>query len=391
MRKILYVGIVAIAGCISLVACGKADDENKTGENEPIQTVVEDETAQTADESETTKPVSESESETAQTAGENETAKPVSESESETDEAVIGKLLRDDEIKQIHVTSSPVAYDLTIDDADKIQEVRDYFDSLVLEEGDCDIVYSTIMSVEVTYGDNSSEKILCNGDVFKKDEGPLLRSCNTPDRSSFEIFVSGVEKVTMTESDNHVSDFIDELKSGDADYSKILELTRFDKCVNVTPQNISEKYGFDIFRFEKLRSSYLMYDGNVYGIGDYLEGDGLTDFMLADLNNDGQKELCFTFSSGIGNSGSKVGCFDFAKKEMTVFAQASENSELILDYDNGLVFVYKVDKVEENGKKIDHRGNDKFGVLRYEDEVELTYFYESEGKYCSKVSEKEVI
>ena len=88
-------------------------------------------------------------------------------------------------------------------------------------------------------------------------------------------------------------------------------------CCNIVPREISEHYGFDIFTLPYDVISYLQYEDKIYSIGEW--GGLVISFAVTDMNADGQWELFFTCVWGSGRSTFRVGYFDSATKELTIF------------------------------------------------------------------------
>ncbi len=305
------------------------------------------------------------------------------------------KLLRDDEISEIRVTSAPELYDMTIKDSDEIEKVRDYFDSLELEDGDDETKYMNIMILDVTYADNTTENIYCSGNVFMKDKKVRFKS-NDKNLRTFEKFIAGVETFSLARSDERVDDFLDEIESrGEGSEQDVVKLPldyEDDKCFNATPEDISEKYGFDIFKFDESGGSYLMYDDEIYQLGEYFGGSGVNEFTLADLDKDGRNELYFTYSWGSGMHRSLVGSFSFATKKTTLYTHANQECDMTMDFDGGKIYLYNVPIGGGDVIKTLTDNNGAVGVVFLKgDSVEYEYFFMDGDKFCSRCSEYEVI
>lgn len=106
-----------------------------------------------------------------------------------------------------------------------------------------------------------------------------------------------------------------------------------DTCFNVTPESISEKYGFTIYKYDSSCASFLMYEEAVYPLGEWFGGYGATSFAVADMNGDGEKEVYFTFSWGSGIHRSQIGYFDTADKTVTVFDYSDYTGDMVLKTD----------------------------------------------------------
>ncbi len=140
----------------------------------------------------------------------------------------------------------------------------------------------------------------------------LLSGCaKTPEEETAVLPVLAPEsELSVTSSKEQVEEF-----------EKIAGFTEFSdhECFNITPDFIAENSEFQIFKYSKWTESFLMYEGEVYSIGNCFGGYGIMSMALADLNGDGQYELYDTFSWGSGIHRSQIGYFDPAEKEMTVF------------------------------------------------------------------------
>ncbi|MDE5865781.1 MAG: hypothetical protein K2H31_04165, partial [Lachnospiraceae bacterium] len=112
---------------------------------------------------------------------------------------------------------------------------------------------------------------------------------------------------------------------------------------NVVPENISNDYGFSIFKNDFSCKSELVYDNKKYPLGEWVGGAGVTSFAIADLNEDGEFEIYFTYSYGSGEPRSEVGYFDTASKKTVIF-DCEKGWELLLEMDsNNLLCVYDAD------------------------------------------------
>lgn len=134
----------------------------------------------------------------------------------------------------------------------------------------------------------------------------------------------------MVPSSNEVEEFMQYVNNlQEEDYT--------DTCYNITPQDIAHDYGFRIFKFDASCRSYLLYENEIYPLGTWFGGIGVTSFAVADLNTDGKFELYFTFSWGSGMHRSQVGYFDSASKEVTIFDYDGISQEFVLTEDTNHV------------------------------------------------------
>lgn len=103
-----------------------------------------------------------------------------------------------------------------------------------------------------------------------------------------------------------------------------------DTCFNITPDIISENSSYSIFKYSSSTASFVMYDNNVYPLGEYFGGLGVTSLALADLNKDKQYELYFTFSWGSGLHRSQIGYFDPASKQVNILGYSHNDKDMML-------------------------------------------------------------
>lgn len=150
-----------------------------------------------------------------------------------------------------------------------------------------------------------------------------------------KINVEIPEKVTISGTDEGTEEF--EAIFGDNKST----LSEGDICYNITPENIKNNSGYKIFKYSKSCASFFLYEGNVYPLGMWFGGIGLTSVELADVNGDGLEELYFTNSWGSGLHRSQAGYFDPATKEAVIFEYSYLNEELILGKNNeGRISLY---------------------------------------------------
>lgn len=108
----------------------------------------------------------------------------------------------------------------------------------------------------------------------------------------------------------------------------------------VSPSNIVEQYGLEIFKSESTCESYLMFEENIYLLGDYFGGYGVTSFAIADINLDDNIELYFTYSWGSGLHRSLVGYFDTKSKKIYQLDYVNYNNGSLLKVDDGSLCIY---------------------------------------------------
>ncbi|WP_339206596.1 M56 family metallopeptidase [Paenibacillus sp. FSL K6-3182] len=117
-----------------------------------------------------------------------------------------------------------------------------------------------------------------------------------------------------------------------------------DKCYNITPQSISENSEYSIFKYDKSAASFLLYKGVVYPLGEWFGGLGVISMALADLDNDGDSELYFTYSWGSGLHRSHAAYFNPSTKQIVTLPYTNMNKDMTLvDHGDGSLSLYGAD------------------------------------------------
>ena len=115
-----------------------------------------------------------------------------------------------------------------------------------------------------------------------------------------------------------------------------------DVCHSITPRYILENSEFLIFKYDTSCASFLLYDGEIYPMGRWFSGYGVTDVKLADIDNDNELELYFTFSWGSGIHRSQAGYFNPKTKEVIVFDYSHWYIDMIIVLnDEGCLSLYR--------------------------------------------------
>lgn len=115
-----------------------------------------------------------------------------------------------------------------------------------------------------------------------------------------------------------------------------------DTCYNISTEDIKRNSNYRVFKFSKSGASFLLYDNEVYPLGDDdVDCTGITSMELADLNKDGIDEFYFTYSSASNLHNYKVGYFDPVKKEVKIFTAIHESDEIIIAKDNERLSIYE--------------------------------------------------
>lgn len=175
----------------------------------------------------------------------------------------------------------------------------------------------------------------------------ILTGCGQREQKVEQQNITDIVTFQMVPSSNGVEDYIEQV-FGD-DYDEATE----GRYYNVVPEDISNDYGFSIFKSDLIGYSALVYNNERYSIGKW-GAHGVTSFAIADLNEDGDFELYFTYSCGSGILRSEVGYFDTASKEIVTFDYFSKwFADMLLEVDsNKVLCVYDVNLDTYNPKSI---------------------------------------
>ena len=185
------------------------------------------------------------------------------------------------------------------------------------------------------------------------------------------------ETFDLTPSKNNVAELLSSYDFPEGYFSN-------DELYNITPQEITDKYGFRIFKYDQCCESYLEFNGGIYHIGTGFGGAGTTSFAVADLNSDGNPELYYTFSWGSGMHRSQIGYFDTAVLTDFAINYSLPDHEIKLSSTNAALEVCEASVVESNGfANIKTTAKDKIGELIYENGA--IQFKTPDGSFDSRV------
>ena len=119
---------------------------------------------------------------------------------------------------------------------------------------------------------------------------------------------------------------------------------------DITPENVKKEIGCQIFKVNYTCESYVIHKGELFRIGFGFGGYGVVTLTTCDFEEDGQKDLIYTFSWGSGLHRSHIGIFDFSgKKEIWLdFVQLNEDITLEKLSDNSFnVYTADLEMKEE--------------------------------------------
>ena len=103
-----------------------------------------------------------------------------------------------------------------------------------------------------------------------------------------------------------------------------------DKCYNITPEEFKQDSSYQIFKYDDSCASFLLYEQEIYPLGVWFGGMGVTSMALEDLNGDGKQELYFTYSWGSGRHRSLAAYFDPVSRQIKAFDYTHWDGDMML-------------------------------------------------------------
>jgi hypothetical protein len=113
-----------------------------------------------------------------------------------------------------------------------------------------------------------------------------------------------------------------------------------DACWNITTDNLRDYSGYSVFKFDTSCASFLLYEGEVYPLGEWFGGFGVTSMEIWDSNGDGIDELYYTYSWGSGIHRSHAAYFDPAAKKTTAFDYVNMDGDMVFAPGSGGLSLY---------------------------------------------------
>ena len=140
--------------------------------------------------------------------------------------------------------------------------------------------------------------------------------------SSIKGYKEGVEEF-LNLAENHAISF---------------ESKELENCYNITPDFVSENSDYKIFKFSDTAETYIVYENDIFKIGNNKRERGTTSFALADINKDEKLELFYTYIWKVSEvSRTNVSYFDpVKKKEIGVNQNYVEDNAILVKNKNEL-------------------------------------------------------
>ncbi|MBQ8298482.1 MAG: hypothetical protein IJX99_01180 [Clostridia bacterium] len=142
-------------------------------------------------------------------------------------------------------------------------------------------------------------------------------------------------------------------KNGVDEFLKLVETKNIkpasedmNNCFNITPEFVANNSEYQIFKFADTAESFLVYQDEIYKIGNNKRGKGILNFALADNNQDDILELYYSYEWSVSEVlRSNVAYFDpVSKKEIGLNKNYREQVVLLVSAEqNSELWVYTAD------------------------------------------------
>ena len=128
------------------------------------------------------------------------------------------------------------------------------------------------------------------------------------------------------------------------------ESKELENCYNITPDFVKENSEYKIFKFKDTAETYIVYENEIYKIGNNKRDRGTTSFALADINQDEKLELFYTYIWKVSEvSRTNVSYFDpLEKKEVGINKNYVENNAVLIKKNEELSIYNGTMSNEEN-------------------------------------------
>lgn len=161
------------------------------------------------------------------------------------------------------------------------------------------------------------------------------------------------------------TDNVDEFLALNKDYKSGYDN---DTCYNITPEYMKENSDYMIFKYDTSSASFLLYENNVYPLGEWIGGMGVTSLALADLNAEDKPEMYFTYSFGSGLHRSHVAFFNPTTKQVVNLDYTHPNKDmLVVNNDDGSLSLFEAQLSNmRNFANFDIEGTEFISMITYD-------------------------
>ena len=115
-----------------------------------------------------------------------------------------------------------------------------------------------------------------------------------------------------------------------------------ERWLDLTPEGA---HGFSVIRSIDLGCSYVYQNGKYYRLGEGIDGKGVLDVLITDLNWDDAPDLLYTYHFGANeDQASKVGWFDLETHESALSGFSLQNGFLAIAEEDGAYALYRAER-----------------------------------------------
>ena len=154
-------------------------------------------------------------------------------------------------------------------------------------------------------------------------------------KNNYLINKSGLTNVYANVSTSAIkgySEGVEDFINLSREKSITFESKALENCYNITPDFVKANSEYKIFKFKDTAETYLVFENEIYKIGNNKRERGITSFALADVNQDEKLELFYTYIWKVSEvSRTNVSYFDpIEKKEIGINKNYIENSAILI-------------------------------------------------------------
>ena len=170
---------------------------------------------------------------------------------------------------------------------------------------------------------------------------------NIGSKSGLTNIYANVSTSVIRGYEDGVEEFLNLAKERDVSFESV----ELENCYNITPDFVKENSDYKIFKFKDTAETYIIYENEIYKIGNNKRERGTTSFALADINQDEKLELFYTYIWKVSEvSRTNISYFDpITKKEIGVGENYREEIlTLIKNKDELALYSSTMSNEEEN-------------------------------------------
>lgn len=214
-----------------------------------------------------------------------------------------------------------------------VAEKGDVNDDGVFGVSDVVLLQKWLLAVPDTHLANWKAADFCEDDILNVFDLCLMKKALIEDKTwqNSEQISDSIDVFTLTPSKDGVAEIIGSVPES---------IYKDDELYNVTPDEITEKYGFTVYKHTMDYESFLEYNGKIYPIAVGWGGFGTTSFAVTDMDSNGMPELYYTYGWGSGMHRSEIAYFDFATLSEKHFIYDHPNEDIVFICEDGRLKFY---------------------------------------------------